>query len=84
MSTIRNKRTAAQVLAEEAFAASKKKDQQAIREKEKAQAKRVQQAAELKAQRLAKQAAEKATPVAVPAKKAKSKAANDLPQFHRF
>ncbi len=71
--------------AEEQFAATQKKDKQALTEKEKARQERAEHVAGLRALRLAKEAADKEAAEATAAEKAaaKNKKPSRLPQAHR-
>ena len=67
--------------AEEQFAATQKKDKQALKEKEKARQERAEHVASLRALRLAKEAADKEAAAEKAA--AKNKKSSRLPQAHR-
>ena len=67
--------------AEEQFAATQKKDKQALKEKEKARQESAQHVAGLRALRLAKEAADKKAAAEKAA--AKNKKSSRLPQAHR-
>ncbi len=71
--------------AEEQFAATQKKDKQALTEKEKARQERAEHVAKLRALRLAKEAADKEAAEEAAAEKAaaKNKKPSRLPQAHR-
>ena len=71
--------------AEEQFAATQKKDKQALKEKEKVRQERAEHVASLRALRLAKEAADKKAAEKAAAEKAaaKSKKPSPLPQAHR-
>ncbi len=71
--------------AEEQFAATRKKDKQALKEKEKARQERAEHVASLRALRLAKEAADKkaAEKAAAEIAAAKNKKPSRLPQAHR-
>ena len=71
--------------AEEQFAATLKKDKQALKEKEKARQESAEHVARLRALRLAKEAADKKAAEKAAAEKAaaKSKKSSRLPQAHR-
>ncbi len=71
--------------AEEQFAATQKKDKQALKEKEKARQEMAERVARLRALRLAKEAADKEAAEAAAAEKAaaKNKKPSRLPQSHR-
>ena len=71
--------------AEEQFAATQKKDKQALKEKEKARQESAEHVARLRALRLAKEAADKKAAEKAAAEKAaaKSKKSSRLPQAHR-
>ena len=71
--------------AEEQFAATQKKDKQALKEKEKARQERAEHVAKLRALRLAKEAADKKAAEKAAAEKAaaKNKKPSRLPQAHR-
>ncbi len=71
--------------AEEQFAATQKKDRQALNEKEKARQERAEHVASLRALRLAKEAADKKAAEKAAAEKAaaKNKKPSPLPQAHR-
>ncbi len=71
--------------AEEQFAATQKKDKQALKEKEKARQEMAEHVARLRALRLAKEAADKEAAEAAAAEKAaaKRKKPSRLPQAHR-
>ncbi len=71
--------------AEEQFAATQKKDKQALKEKEKARQEKADHVASLRALRLAKEAADKKTAEKAAAEKAaaKNKKPSRLPQAHR-
>ncbi len=71
--------------AEEQFAATQKKDKQALTEKEKARQERTEHVAGLRALRLAKEAADKEAAEEAAAEKAaaKNKKPSRLPQAHR-
>ncbi|MEE8532084.1 MAG: hypothetical protein V3S95_00900 [Alphaproteobacteria bacterium] len=71
--------------AEEQFAATRKKDKQALKEKEKARQERAEHVASLRALRLAKEAADKkaADKAAAEIAAAKNKKPSRLPQAHR-
>ncbi len=71
--------------AEEQFAATQKKDKQALKEKEKARQEIAEHVASLRALRLAKEAADKKAAEKAAAEKAaaKNKKPSRLPQAHR-
>ncbi len=71
--------------AEDQFAATQKKDKQALKEKEKARQEMAEHVASLRALRLAKEAADKEAAEATAAEKAaaKNKKPSRLPQAHR-
>ena len=71
--------------AEEQFAATQKKDKQALNEKEKARQEEAEHVASLRALRLAKEAADKKAAEKAAAEKAaaKTKKSSRLPQAHR-
>ncbi len=71
--------------AEEQFAATQKKDKQALMEKDKAQQEMAERMARLRALRLAKEAADKEAAKEADAEKAaaKNKKPSRLPQAHR-
>ncbi len=71
--------------AEEQFAATQKKDKQALKEKEKARQEMAEHVARLRALRLAKEAADNEAAEAAAAEKAaaKNKKPSRLPQSHR-
>ena len=71
--------------AEEQFAATQKKDKQALKEKEKARQEQSEHVANLRALRLAKEAADKKAAEKAAAEKAaaKNKKPSRLPQAHR-
>ncbi len=71
--------------AEEQFAATQKKDKQALKEKDKAQQEMAERMARLRALRLAKEAADKEAAKEADAEKtaAKNKKPSRLPQAHR-
>ncbi len=71
--------------AEEQFAATQKKDKQALKEKEKARQEEAEHLASLRALRLAKEAADKKAAEKAVAEKAaaKNKKPSRLPQAHR-
>ncbi len=71
--------------AEKQFAATQKKDKQALKEKEKARLKRAEHVASLLARRLAKEATDKNATEKAAAEKAaaKNKKPSRLPQAHR-
>ncbi len=71
--------------AEEQFAATQKKDKQALKEKEKARQEMAEHVARLRALRLAKEAADKEAAEAAAAEKAaaKNKRPSRSPQAHR-
>ncbi len=71
--------------AEEQFAATQKKDKQALKEKEKARQEKADHVASLRALRLAKEAADKKTAEKAAAEKAaaKNKKPSRLPQAQR-
>ncbi len=71
--------------AEKLFTATQKKDNQLLKEKEKAQQKRAEQVASLRALRLAKEAANKEAAEETDAENgdAKNKKPSRLPQAHR-
>ncbi len=71
--------------AEEQFAATQKKDKQALKEKEKARQEKSEHVAKLRALRLAKEADDKKAAEKAAAEKAaaKTKKSSRLPQAHR-
>ena len=71
--------------AEEQFAATRKKDKQALKEKEKARQERAEHTARLRALRLAKEAVDKKAAEKAAAEKAaaKKKKPSPLPKTHR-
>jgi hypothetical protein len=75
-------RRSARSRAEELFAATQKKDEEALTDKEKSRLEIAEQVAKLRGLRLAKEAADKESAVNVAAKT--KKAAPRLPQAHRY
>ncbi|PIW29757.1 MAG: hypothetical protein COW30_04270 [Rhodospirillales bacterium CG15_BIG_FIL_POST_REV_8_21_14_020_66_15] len=77
-------RAAVRSRAEEEFLAAQKKNKKELEEKERLRNEKAQHVADLKAKRLAKEAADKEEPAPPPEKPAKKRSPAKLPQFHRF